>query len=147
MKKSKFCVKGDDDRTPGGGKYRRGRYDLVVLDPRFVSRHSYSQVKCQKYSEFKHEVFPQLICDSPIVLYAVEFVFIRDTIKPSRGEDRFKAANGFVAEILQDSAKLDASAEIGGFLAKAQLLAFTKGTEGEILEVIQQGVQHAPRVM
>lgn len=144
MKNKGFQRRTDEDRTPRGKGYKRGHYDIVVLNPAFVARHSYSEIKCQDYGEFLVTVASTLIEVEPMLLYGVEFDYSRDTIKPSRGNDWEKAAKAFVAEVLQDTAKLTASIAMAGFMKKAAMLAFTKGTSGKVIDLIRSSLQCVP---
>jgi hypothetical protein len=47
-----FEIKEDDERTKRGGLYRRGHYDLVVLNPDFVARHNLVTVSGKDYAQF-----------------------------------------------------------------------------------------------
>jgi hypothetical protein len=105
MKGKAFQARMDDETTPNKGKYSRGHYDVVVLNPTFVRNHSYSAIKGQTYAVFQATVLPSLSQDDPAFLYGLEFMFSRDEIKPSRGSDWEKAAKDFVAKVLQDAAK------------------------------------------
>lgn len=142
----RFEVKADDVRTPGGGKYRRGRFDVAVLDPWFVGSYRYAAVKGQDYTAFRSAVASRMAAADPIVLYGVEFVFCRDEIKPSKGEEWQQAANRFVAGVRQDAAKLTAAVATPGYMLRAVLLAFVKGTTDRVLGPIRRGLDGLPMV-
>lgn len=142
----RFEVKSDEERTPGGGNYKRGHYDVVVLNPAFVRRHPYSIIKGQHYARLRSAVLPKLDAAEPLALYGVEFVFCRDEIKPSRGRDWERAAQAFVDTVTQDSAKLDASVALAGFMKRSVMLAFLKGTSGRVLDSITAGLRGLPGV-
>ena len=146
MGRRRFAVRTDDERTPGGGKYRRGRFDVAVLNPSFVGGHPYATIKGQNYAAFRSAVLTGLAEADPIVLYGVEFVFCRDEIKPSRGGEWEKAANQFVAGVRQDAAKLTAAVATAGYMHRATLLAFVKGTTGKVMESIRSGLDGLPSV-
>ncbi len=143
----RFEIKTDEDRTPGGRKYRRGRFDVVVLNPSFIGKHSYSAIKGQNYAAFQSAVLTGRAEADPIVLYGIEFVFCRDEIKPSKGEDWEKAANDFVAKVCQDAKKLRAAVEAGGYMSRATMLAFVKGTGGKVMESITRNLDGLPSVV
>jgi hypothetical protein len=140
----RFVVKGDDDLTPGGRKYRRGHFDLAVVDPAFVKAHPYHIVKAQDYEEFRPTVLDRLDGTNPVLLYGVEFVFCRDEIKPSRGADREKAAKAFVAEVDQDAAKVAEAMRRPGFMRAGKTLAFVKGTGDPVMEMIRHHMTTVP---
>jgi len=48
-----FQLKGEEDRTVGGGKYKRGHYDLVVLNPSFVKANELGVVCGKDYQKFR----------------------------------------------------------------------------------------------
>ncbi len=144
MKNMRFQLRSETDRTPKGKKYKRGHYDIVLLNPTFLARHSYSAIKCQDYDEYLLSIASVLLPDEPFVLYGIELDFSRDTIKPSRGKDWEKGGRAFVTEVAQDSAKLAASVAVPGFMKKAAMLAFTKGTSGKVMDLIRTGLQAVP---
>lgn len=141
MKNKCFVLKTDNDQTPNGGKYRRGHYDLVILNPAFLSGHSYSAIKCQNYAEFLCSSNSMLDQSEPMVLYGIELNFSRDTIKLSRGKDRERAIQSFAKEVKQDSAKLAAGLATRGFMSNAKMLTFIKGTNDEVLELLSSNIQ------
>lgn len=144
MGEKRFEIKTDDARTPGGKKYRRGRFDVAILNPSFIGKHPYATVKAQHYETLRSAVLTGLSVDAPVVLYGVEFVFCRDEIKPSRGGDWEKAAKEFVAKVQQDTAKLRAGVAVTGFMTKGIMLAFVKGTSGRVLDTISRSLSEAP---
>ena len=146
MGNEQFEVKADDLRTPGGSKYRRGRFDVAVLNPSFVGSHPYATIKGQDYAGFRSAVVSRMVAADPIVLYGIELVFSRDEIKPSKGEEWEQAANRFVAGVRQDAAKLAAAVATTGFLHRAILLAFMKGTSGEVMQTIRRQLESVPLV-
>jgi hypothetical protein len=146
MGSKRFEIKADDARTAGGKKYRRGRFDVAVLNPSFIGKHPYASVKAQHYDVFRSAVLSELSVDVPAVLYGVEFVFCRDEIKPSRGGDWEKAAKEFVAKVRQDTAKLTAGVATTGFMGEGAMLAFVKGTTGRVMDTISRSLDAVPSV-
>ena len=106
---TRFEIKTDEDRTERGKRFQRGHYDLVILNPAFISNHSYPTIKAQDYSLIQSSVLTSLTASEPVVLFGIELVFCRDEIKPSRGKNWEKAALEFVAGVRQDTAKLRVS--------------------------------------
>lgn len=142
MKDKGFKLKTEHDRTPNGGKYKRGHLDIVVLNPLFVKFHSYSQIKFQNYGDIRASSI--LSQDEPMVLYGVELNFSREAIKPSRGKDKEVAARAFIKEVTQEVEKLIASVAFPSFMKKATMLAFTKGTSEPVISLIGNRLQNIP---
>lgn len=143
---SRFEVKEDDEPTPGSRGYKRGHYDVAVLNPAFIRRHSYDEVKAQCYKTLNSKVLPGLIGEEPAIIYGVEFIFRRDEIKPSKGIDWEAAAKRFVAEVLQDTAKLKANVTRQGFMERVATLAFAFGTGDRVMGSIRTQLQQEPCV-
>ena len=53
MHGNSFQPKGEEDRMVGGGKYKRGHYDLVVLNPGFVKANELDVVCGKDYQKFR----------------------------------------------------------------------------------------------
>ncbi len=53
MSKHGFKISEEFDRTPRGGLFKRGHYDLVVLNPDFVKTSTLAVVSGKQYSVFK----------------------------------------------------------------------------------------------
>jgi hypothetical protein len=135
MKGKGFQAKSDEDITPQKGKFRRGHYDVVVLNPTFVRNHSYAAIKGQTYAAFQSTILSSLSQHEPAFLYGIEFAYSRDEIKSPNGQERF------IAEVLQDAAKLEESVRRGVIMKKATMLAFAKGTTNEVIEPIRHRLQ------
>jgi hypothetical protein len=146
MKGKSFAVKTDEDRTAGNSLFKRGHYDAVVLAPGFVGRYPFDVLKGQDFQAFRATVLPKLDPDDPAILYGIELVYRRDPIKPSRGTEKWKAAEAFVAEILQDAQKLQASRQVRGFMHNSVTLAFAKGTTPLVLDKIRDLLAETPGV-
>lgn len=120
MHKGKFEIKREEDRTNKGGKYKRGHYDIVVLNPEFISQYDYKVIKAQDYESYLPEVVKNNKC-SPVVLYGLEFVFSRKLLTTEKGPDNFRV------EVTQDVKKLIESKNLQGklrFMDQVKLLAF-----------------------
>ena len=128
MEKNKFEIKDDEARTKNGGKYQRGHYDIVVLNPDFISQHPYKVIKAQNYELYKEQVLSKIDRYCPVILYGLEFMYSREPLKYSRGDDKEKGINEFVAKITQDAEKLIASKNIKGFMDQIKVLTFVKGS-------------------
>jgi hypothetical protein len=53
MSKHGFRIARDEEPTPKGGLYRRGHYDLVILNPDFVRRYDLVIVAGKNYEQFR----------------------------------------------------------------------------------------------
>lgn len=130
----RFAIKGDDERTPHGGLYRRGHYDVVVLNPDFIKEHPYELIKAQDYGSYKKLVLPKLSTDNPIILYGLEFVLRRDPfplLKKQEGKGR-EAIDAFIAQVNQEADTLTASQAIPGFMDRIKMLTFVRGGADEV---------------
>lgn len=137
MGESKFEVKDDNARTENGGKYRRGHYDIVILNPDFIEQHSYEVIKAQNYELYKKQVLSKIENYRPVILYGLGFMYRRDPLKYSRGENKEKGIDNFKAKAIQDANKLLVSKEfIGGFMDQVKMLIFVKGTSEEICSLL-----------
>lgn len=134
MEGGRFAIKGDDERTAQGGIYRRGHYDIVVMNPAFIKEHSYELIKAQDYALYKKLVLPKLSKDNPAILYGLEFVLRRDPfplLKEREGKGR-AVIDAFIARVNQDAEKLIASQAIPGFMDRFKVLTFVKGGADEV---------------
>jgi hypothetical protein len=130
----RFAIKGDDERTAQGGLYRRGHYDIVVLNPGFIKENSYELIKAQDYAMYKKLVLPKLSKENPAILYGLEFSLRRDPfplLKEREGKGR-EAIDAFIARVNQDADKLVASQAIQGFMDRIKALTFVKGGADEV---------------
>jgi hypothetical protein len=134
MRGDRFEIK-DDNET----KYKRGHYDIVVLNHDFIKAYSYSIIKGQNYEEYKRKALSDISNYSPIVLYGIEFMYSRDPLKFSKGEDKERGVEGFVAKVLQDAKKLAETKKWNeGFMGHSKMLTFVKGSSPEMQEVIKR---------
>ncbi|TET44192.1 hypothetical protein E3J62_11025 [candidate division TA06 bacterium] len=129
-----FAVKGEGDRTSKGGKYQRGHYDIVVLNPEFIQAVGYRLAKGQDF-ELVTENFRR--APSPAVLYGLEFMFNRDPPMESRGENRDRSIDTFCKKVFQDHKKLEESKRLPDghpFMAKTMMLVFDNACSEKIRE-------------
>jgi hypothetical protein len=127
MHDSYFEVKGEDDRTPLGNKYRRGHYDVVILNPLIIKQLPLEDLRFQNFTLFKNNVLPMINSDNPMIIYGLEFLY-------ERGYMTENGADNFIGKILQDHKKLDESTHIKGldnirFLDKHKTVAFFEDTK------------------
>ena len=140
MRNGGFALKPEGDRTEGGGKFRRGHLDIVVLNPTFVARHTYQQLKAQNFELFIRDVWNGRDEAESMLLHAIEFYLFRDEIKESRGADQTLAARRCAKAIIQDADKLDAAAAMPGFAATTLHVAFLKGTGETVGRMIEDAI-------
>jgi len=146
MSDGKFEVKDDDARTERGGKYRRGHYDIVVLDPDFVDRHRHEVIRAQIYQLYKDEVVSEVDSHGPPILYGLEFMYRRDPLRYCRGGEREKRIEAFLAKVAQDADKLLALKE-RGFIHQTRMLTFVKGSSKEICSVLRDRLSRRDEVI
>ena len=146
MSDGRFEVRDDDARTERVGKYRRGHYDIVVLDPDFVGRHAYEVIRAQNYQLYKDEVVSEVDSHGPPILYGLEFMYRRDPLRYSRGRDREKGIEAFLAKVVQDADKLLASKE-RGFIHQTRMLSFVKGSSKEICSLLRDKLSRRDEIV
>jgi hypothetical protein len=126
MHDSYFEAKGENDRTPLGNKYRRGHYDVVILNPFIIKQLSLEDIRFQNFTLFKSNVLPMINSDNPMIIYGLEFLY-------ERGYMTKNGANNFIDKIYQDHKKLVESTHLKevenkGFLFKHKTIAFFEDT-------------------
>lgn len=130
MKGNNFEVKSDIDRTLNGGKYKRGHYDIVILNPDFIRQYPYDVIKGQNYELYKEKVLNS--ASKSTVLYGLEFMFSRDPIKLSKGSCEDKGIDQFIAKVIQDADKLNHSISYNNFMKYHKMVVFIKGCSEKI---------------
>jgi hypothetical protein len=125
-----FEVKKDDELSPRGGKYSRGHYDVVILNPSLIRQLSREELRAQKYEVYKKNVLPKIRPGNPMVLYGLEFVLHRKQVNNSN------SANLLSKIIMQDHKKLIESTNpllhtrpYNGFMLKYKTLAFFENND------------------
>lgn len=133
MDDGSFSIREDHERTQAGGGYSRGHFDIVILNPEFVARHNYQQLKAQNYHVFRQDVWDARVQGEAMLLYAIEFYFSRDPIPSLSAVDRC------VQAIVQDADKLVGAKSLAyeGFVSKVQHMAFLKGASAAMNTEIQ----------
>ena len=147
MSRDQFQVKGDDDQTPEGTPYQRGYYSIVVLNPDFISQHSYELIKAQDYELYKKLVLPKLSKDNPAILYGLEFMLRRDPFPLLREERSKEMVDAFIAEVNTRADKLAASQGIPGFMDRIKILTFMKGGVDEVRTFLFKTLSERPEVL
>lgn len=140
-----FSVKDEDARTPKGGKYARGHFDVAVINPRWIENHTFSTIKGQNFESVKRDILPKVRQDGPVVLYGVELMYRREDIKLSRGPNNRRAVESFVDQVLQDASKLDEAKKVG-FIGEGTMLVFVKGSSEEIQNDVKTKLDHTDTV-
>lgn len=118
MKGTNFILKANDSH------YRRGHYDIAILNPEIINQLSFEEVRSQKFQLVLNEVLDKVNQSQPMILYALEFVFHRDEMKGNGPAD-------FGKKIIQDHLKLENSKKfkvnkigVEGFIDQYLTIAF-----------------------
>lgn len=93
MKGTDFRLKANDSR------YRRGHFDIVVLNRDIIRQLNFQEVRSQNFPMVMNNVLNKVNRSCPMILYAPEFLFHRDCMKKKGPED-------FGRKINQDHLKL-----------------------------------------
>jgi hypothetical protein len=72
MRKYNFRVTSDQERTPKGGLYKRGHYDLVIFNPEFVKNHELDMVCGKNYQKLR-SILPRLNMEP--LIWACEIIY------------------------------------------------------------------------
>lgn len=131
MSDHNFEIKSEDDVPPNGGKYGRGHFDVAVLNPSFIKKHKYSDLKGQSYSNWKLNISDNLTDSEPAIIMGIEIMYERDDLT-------IAGMNSFVSKILQDHQKLEAGCNSLGFMKAHSTLAFVKGSETSICNQLSE---------
>ncbi len=109
----------------------------MVLNPAFVGRHTYHQLKAQDYEVFRNDVWDARLQGEPMLLYAIELYFWRDPIASSAAAERC------VQDIVQDADKLVGARlpAYEGFVEKTQHMAFLKGPGDDRRSEIEEAMK------
>ncbi len=135
---NRFVVKDEADRTEAGGKYQRGHYDIVTLNPGFVRHHTYQEIKAQDYELYQRRVLSNLSVDNPVILYGIEFMFSRDPLERFRGENKERGVDQFIPKVIQDADKLIESRKVKGFMDRVKMLVFVKGSSKDVCSLLSE---------
>jgi hypothetical protein len=141
-----FKKKCDYERVPSNpkNKFKRGHYDVVILNPMLVKQFSLEEIRAQDYELFKKNVLPKICQDNPLIVYGLEFHL-------KRGKMTKVGAESFIKEIWQDHNKLVESVEptkprcgCKGILFKHKTLAFFEDTNHKV--ELEQNFQNIKEV-
>ncbi|MDD5224647.1 MAG: hypothetical protein PHE84_11730 [bacterium] len=127
---NRFQIKTDTDKTPSGGLFQRGYYDLIVLNPNFVKANSYDLITAHDYQDFQKNALPQTGEIDPLIVYGLEFMYQREPFKSVND------MNVFVKKVIQDADKLATSRDFLNrkFMRNIRMLAFVKDRENGLLK-------------
>lgn len=118
MSEHAFRLATDDEITPRKGKFKRGHYDCVIINPNVTPFFSYHELRSQDYRILHQQVLPIIKNSGPLILYGVELNFFRN---PLRSEYSIEKAAKLV---LQDHHKLLASKQVPGFMNNVKSIVF-----------------------
>lgn len=77
MENGRCILMGDDDVTSGSKKFKRGHYDVAILNPAIVTCLSNEDLRFQDFKASK-ELLASLVRDKgPVILYGLEFQYKR----------------------------------------------------------------------
>ena len=137
MKKLNFEVKPEDS------DYIRGKYDIVLLNPEFVEKNDYFTIRNQDYRIFKKNVKLNMKNQpKPIVLYGLEFMFLRDQIGIAEPNYFNKTADDIIRGVLQDADKLKAGKDIAGFMENTKMLFYVNNNLPETNRYIEEKLKN-----
>jgi hypothetical protein len=125
--------------------FRRGHYDVVILNPDFIARFNYNEIKAQNYQNFKNKILNSWYDNQTdeVILYGMEFMLSRDPLKSSRGNNKYKGIDNFIKKIEQDAKKLKESMKLSleinvtkNFMKKSKMIVFvnSEGCDEQALE-------------
>jgi hypothetical protein len=113
-------------------KYKRGHYDVVILNPMFIKQYSLEEIRAQNYEIFKKNVLPKIYQENPLIIYGLEFHL-------KRGKMTKVGTESFIKEIWQDHNKLVESVApmktgcgCNGILNQYKTLAFFEDTNHKV---------------
>jgi hypothetical protein len=117
-----FEIMPEDSRTLKGGKFKRGHYDVVVLNPCMVRSLPTVAVLGQNLRFVRSEVLPKIQSHGPLIAHGLEFQLCRNRLS-DEGAERFAAG------LAQDARKLAAAsteglAEHQGFIQCHETIGF-----------------------
>lgn len=147
MSNRSFMLKTDADRTPKGGKYKRGHYDIVVFNPDFVRALSFPEIRAQHYESFVLNVRPLFVVERPALLYGIEFHYKRNEKRNSNDAQPASQAKTFAEFVKQDTDKLRAGKSLPGFVQHIRTLAFAKGVKKRLASLIREKLAGQPDVL
>ena len=140
MCKHGFKLAEESDRTPKGGLYKRGHYDLVVLNPDFVRKNSLAIVSGKQYSVFKSA---KKKIDVTPLLWACEILFGAHAKIPA-------LPNEWIDLVTQDAQKIIQTlrSEVGNgvkFLASGDVSVFLGIGSNEKTKKMKERIQEFER--
>ncbi len=139
-----FEVADDDARSPRSSKYRRGHYDLAVLNPEFLRCAGFELANGQNYRLLKSEL-PRILTEigEPPVLAGIEFMYKRRLFRSKSHIHRW------YQRVRQDLMKLEASRIWQGmsFMQTLALIAFNRDTRQHVQSEIASLFRRHPNLI
>ena len=123
---------------------RRGHYDLVVLNPELIRRHSYSEIYGQSFKRCKATIIPWSKKEGVFMLYGVEIMLSRKVLSGSRRLATATWSNR-MAKFRQDCDKLLAC-QNEGLMLRTQGIYFIREHTPEIEELVSARVPQNGRI-
>jgi len=132
MQGYKFRRAGEEERTPKGGLYKRGHYDLVILNPDFVKNNTLDIVCGKNYKKLRL-ILPRLSVQ--LLIWACEIIYFPKIKKlPKNG----------IKIIEQDTLKIEETIN-SNFCKIGSVHAFTSHSHKETAQLQQQITQLAEK--
>ena len=132
MQGYKFRRAGEEERTPKGGLYKRGHYDLVILNPDFVKNNTLDIVCGKNYKKLRL-ILPRLSIQ--LLIWACEIIYF-PKIK--------KIPKNAIKTIKQDTLKIKETINCN-FCRIGSVHVFTSHPHKEATQLHQQIAQLAER--
>ena len=132
MQGYKFRRVSEEKRTPKGGLYKRGHYDLVILNPDFVKNNTLDIV-CGKIFRKLQSILPKL--SVPPLIWACEIIYFPKTKKLPKNAIKI---------IEQDTLKIKETID-SNFCKIGSVHVFTSHSRKEAAQLEQQTAQLAER--
>lgn len=132
MQGYKFRRASEEERTPKGGLYKRGHYDLVILNPDFVKNNTLDIVCGKNYKKLQ-PILPRL--SIPLLIWACEIIYF-PKIK--------KLPKNAIKTIEQDALKIKETKN-GNFCKIGSVHVFTSHPHRPAAHLEQQTAQLAER--
>lgn len=134
-KKGDFVFAEDDSR------HRRGFFDIVVLNPRFIASFGYDVIYNQEFEDkcLKHAI-PWSEKNGPFILYGIEFMLKRKPLNKSQKKRSWGFWDGKFADMGQDHKKLMACQK-KGWLRKSKAIFCVREYTQEIKSHIEDNLQ------
>mgnify|MGYP001033396293 CR=1 FL=1 len=132
MQGYKFRHVGEAERTPKGGLYKRGHYDLVILNPDFVKNNTLDIVCGKNYKKLQ-SILPKM--SIPLLVWACEIIYFPKISKIPKNAIKI---------VEQNTLKMKETIN-GNFCKIGSVHVFTSHSHKEAAQLEQQTAQLAER--